>query len=144
MKFQQKIGAIALPTGYLTAIISSVLTLNMLPNVSLADAPMSNCEDLTTTIEQKQCYQKTYNVADKKLNQVYSQLKNSFKNDESTLKERQKTLTSSQQAWMKFRDTNCIFRSSGWGGTTRAKMQVACLERMTEERTRELQEMLNN
>jgi hypothetical protein len=47
MKFQQKIGAIALRTGYATAIISSIFTLNIWPNVSLADGlPTQNCEDV--------------------------------------------------------------------------------------------------
>ncbi len=102
------------------------------------------CEDLPTIIEQKECYEKGYYQANQKLNQAYTKLKSVLQNDTLRGKEGQKALLDSQQSWLKFRDSNCYFRSSGWGGTTRVAFQLSCLERMTKERTLELEELSKN
>ena len=64
-----------------------------------------------------------YQAVDRRLNEVYQQLR-------SSLKEPQK-LQSAQLAWIKFRDTSCDFESSYFSNS-------ACLTRLTEKRVQEL------
>ncbi|HEY9706240.1 MAG TPA: lysozyme inhibitor LprI family protein, partial [Allocoleopsis sp.] len=101
--------------------IASVLTISMhlFSSNSVAKTPtiiaQKSCEKLTTTIEQKKCYEKAFYQAEKKLDIAFNRLKTMMENDPSRAKERQKALLDSQEKWLKYRDSNCYFRSSGWG-----------------------------
>ncbi len=126
---------------YRTLIATFVLAANILPLGTFANAQNSkiNCSTATATPELKYCSQQSYAAADKQLNQVYKQV-------QSTLKGQQKQLlTSGQQSWIKFRDNNCDFEVYGSrGGTGYEIFRNGCLERLTKERTKHLQDYRSN
>ncbi|MBW4494527.1 MAG: DUF1311 domain-containing protein [Oscillatoria princeps RMCB-10] len=74
---------------------------------------------------------RSYQEADRRLNEVYKQLRSKLAGA------RQTKLESAQLAWIKFRDQNCRFES------TQARAgENLCLTRLTEQRTGELQNFL--
>lgn len=102
-----------------------------------------SCETLVNTREQKDCFNKNYKQADQKLKQVYSRLISFFELDNKPrAKERKRKLSRAEEAWGKFRDANCDFRSSGWDNEKQAVFRQSCLTRVTQERTQELEEFL--
>ena len=52
---------------------------------------------------------------------------------------RQKALTAAEQAWIKFRDTNCDFVFDPSGGTAARMAANSCVLRMTAERALEIE-----
>ena len=97
-----------------------------------------NCDRPQTQSEMNECAFIAYQAADKKLNQVYQELKSALPDY------RQPKLLPAQQAWIKFRDTNCEFEKSEFeGGSLAPTIYYQCLTRLTEERTKELQTYLD-
>jgi len=82
---------------------------------------------------------KAYDNADKELNKVYNQLKKKLgaKN--------QAALVVCQKDWLKFRDSNCKFKSypEGEGGVMANKMYADCRMQLTISRTKELKGLMN-
>lgn len=80
-----------------------------------------------------------YEKADKELNTIYSQLKKKLGAKD------QANLISSQKDWIKFRDSNCKFKSypEGEGGVTANKMYADCRTQITLNRTKELKSLLS-
>ncbi|BCL35563.1 lysozyme inhibitor LprI family protein [Nostoc sp. MS1] len=96
-----------------------------------------NCNLPQTQLEINRCSQLAYENADKKLNQAYKQLLPKLK------RPRQQKLIAAQQAWIKFRDTSCEFERSGYeGGSIAPSVYLNCLEKLTKQRTQQLQEYL--
>nr|WP_242044813.1 lysozyme inhibitor LprI family protein [Anabaena azotica] len=96
-----------------------------------------NCNLPQTQLEINRCSQLSYESADKKLNQVYKQLLPKLE------RPRQQKLIAAQQAWIKFRDSSCEFERSAYeGGSIAPSVYVICLERLTKQRTQQLQEYL--
>ncbi len=101
---------------------------------STAADPQSNCANPTSNIEYKECAYRAYVASDKKLNQVYKQVSSML-----VPKEKQH-LIDAQLAWIKYRDSNCDFEIyQSLGGTGYGGFLSNCLERMTNARTKELQ-----
>jgi uncharacterized protein YecT (DUF1311 family) len=126
---------------YRNLIATVVLAASILPLSSFANAqnPKINCSNAKTTVEMKYCSQQSYAAADKKLNQVYKQVQSTLKGEQKQL------LTSGQQAWIKFRDNNCDFEVyNNRGGTGYEIFRNGCLEGLTQERTKHLQNYLTN
>lgn len=74
---------------------------------------------------------RSYQEADRKLNQVYKQLRSKVSSARRT------KLETAELAWIKFRDGNCRFES------TQARAgENLCLTRLTEQRTGELENFL--
>ncbi|BAY12772.1 lysozyme inhibitor LprI family protein [Calothrix sp. NIES-2098] len=97
-----------------------------------------NCNNAQNQAEINQCAQLSYQNADKKLNQVYQQLLPALP------AYRKPKLITAQQAWIKFRDTNCEFeRSENEGGSIAPLTYFGCLARTTQQRTQQLQQYLN-
>ena len=96
------------------------------------------CTDAQTTAEMRDCTGKEYKQADAELNRVYKQLMSKLED------EGHKTaLKNAQQAWIRYRDTNCEYESYlNRGGTIYSVIHTGCLTRMTKERTTELREVL--
>lgn len=87
----------------------------------------------TAELKQTELPELAYTQADQQLNQVYSSLKNTLGSTAQT------DLTESQLAWIKYRDENCVFED------LHAKAVISetqCLARMSETRTDQLQETL--
>lgn len=82
---------------------------------------------------------KAYDKADKELNKVYNQLKKKLGTKD------QAALVVSQKDWLKFRDSNCKFKSypEGEGGVIANKMYADCRTQLTISRTKELKGLMN-
>lgn len=80
-----------------------------------------------------------YEKADKELNTTYNQLKKKLGAKD------QANLVNSQKDWIKFRDSNCKFKSypEGEGGVIANKMYADCRTQITISRTKELQSLMN-
>ena len=132
---------------YLQIFVLPVLTLPLLniailPSLSQTEqliAQKVNCNNPQTTVNMRICADREYQTADKKLNQIYRQL-------QAKLSRNQKQrMTNAQLAWIKFRDANCDYeRGQFEGGTMASHIGISCLADMTEKRTKELQEYLQD
>ena len=92
------------------------------------------CANAKTTPEMRDCTGKEYKQADAELNEVYKQLMSKLEDEGH-----QASLKSTQQAWIRYRDTNCEYESYlSRGGTIYSVVHTGCLMRMTKERTTEL------
>jgi uncharacterized protein YecT (DUF1311 family) len=106
---------------------------------SIAQTRTINCSKATATPEVKFCSQQSYQAADKKLNQVYQEVTSSLSSEPKQL------LISGQQSWIKFRDNNCNFEVyNSRGGTGYEIFRNGCLERLTKQRTKDLQDYLSS
>ncbi|MCC5657524.1 lysozyme inhibitor LprI family protein [Nostoc sp. XA010] len=132
-------------------VLASMLTLSSLntPTVTIADTAHNlreirlvqrlNCNNPQTQIAINECAKLSYQRADKKLNQAYQQLLPTLETS------RKQKLIAAQQAWLKFRDTNCEFERSRYeGGSIAPSIYSGCLENTTKLRTQELQEFLKS
>lgn len=96
-----------------------------------------NCDRATTTLEINECASRSVKAADRKLNQVYQQLRPKLAS-----KQRQK-LTQAQLNWIKFRDSTCQYESGELGGgTASTAAYLYCIDRVTRQRTEDLQSYL--
>ncbi len=79
-----------------------------------------------------------YDKSDKELNKVYNQLKKKLGTKD------QAALVAAQKDWIKFRDSNCKFKSypEGYGGVIGNKMYADCRMQLTLARTKELKSLL--
>ncbi len=97
------------------------------------------CANAQTTVEMRDCAGREYKDADDELNRVYRQLMAKFGNDEG----HQTALKTAQQAWIKYRDTNCDFACYlNRGGTIEPVVRHNCMSSMTVSRMKELREYL--
>jgi uncharacterized protein YecT (DUF1311 family) len=94
------------------------------------------CANAQTTAEMRDCAGKEYKQADAELNKAYKQVMSKL-DDEG----HQAALKIAQQAWIKYRDTNCEYESYlNQGGTAYSVVHTGCLTRMTKERTAALRQ----
>lgn len=127
------------------SLASSTLAVSQGPNSpvtatnNFAIAQRVDCSNAQTTVEMKYCSQQSYQAADKQLNQAYQKVISSIKGEQKGL------LTTAQQAWIRFRDNNCNFEVyPNRGGTGYEIFRNGCLERLTKQRTKDLQDYLSN
>jgi uncharacterized protein YecT (DUF1311 family) len=132
MKFHQllfPLAAVAL-TGSLAAALCGSAAAEL--GVRLAQQP--NCKNPQNQAEMNACAGLSYQNADKKLNQVYQQVRAKLQG--ANLEK----LTSAQLAWIKFRDGNCEFARSQFDGGTMAPFILGgCLADITKKRTADLE-----
>ncbi len=96
-----------------------------------------NCASPQTTAEIRQCAGQEYLAADRRLNQLYSQLQGTLP------AARRSQLVKAQLAWIQFRDAACAFESSAYaGGTLAPVVRTACLTRLTKQRVHDLEASL--
>jgi uncharacterized protein YecT (DUF1311 family) len=120
--------------------IITITSLNFLSGVSqTAYAQQTNCSD-SSNLNQSQineCAYRFYQNEDKKLNQAYKKLLPKLSAS------RKQKLINAQQAWIKFRDTSCDFeRSEVEGGSMSPTVYYGCMESLTKQRTKELNDYL--
>lgn len=105
--------------------------------VQVAQQP--NCNNPQTQSEMNACAGIAYRNADRRLNQVYQQLTPKLSAS------RRQQLVTAQQAWIRYRDASCNFeRSEVEGGSMAPMVQASCLARLTEQRTKDLQQYLES
>jgi uncharacterized protein YecT (DUF1311 family) len=96
--------------------------------------PQVDCQNANDTPSINYCAGVAYEQADQLLNQTYQQLLSTLSNAD------QEKLRTTQQDWIDYRDKNCDFEvRNSIGGTGYPAYLSGCLQRMTQERTRELE-----
>ncbi|NJL78142.1 MAG: lysozyme inhibitor LprI family protein [Richelia sp. SM2_1_7] len=124
----QKLALISLP------ILGIVASPNLADANSFKIAQNVNCNNPQTTLEMRVCASKSYEAADKKLNQVYRQLKPKLN------AKQQKRLVDAQIAWIQFRDKSCAFEAGeAEGGTLEPVLKLSCLTDVTQQRVKNLE-----
>jgi uncharacterized protein YecT (DUF1311 family) len=95
-----------------------------------------DCSGAVTQQEMNQCAQENYQTSDEILNQVYQNVQSAL-----TSTAAKESLTSVEQAWIDFRDHNCITfeQLQVQGGSIAPLILNSCLEQLTDERIDELQ-----
>jgi uncharacterized protein YecT (DUF1311 family) len=112
------------------------ISLNVLAQPQKAQDPCANAQ---TTAEMRECAGKEYKQADDELNKVYRQLTAKIGDDEG----RKTSLKTAQQAWIKYRDSNCEFASYlNRGGTIEPVVRFNCMTEMTASRAKDLRQFL--
>ena len=127
-----------------TLLMTTIAPLSILGIPALATAQeivaqKIDCKKALTTPEMKYCSQQSYQAADRQLNQVYQKVISNLNGEQKEI------LTAAQQTWIKFRDRNCDFEVYGnRGGTGYEIFRNGCLERLTTQRTKDLQNYLSS
>lgn len=104
-----------------------------------AKAFATECPDLTQA-GLNQCSAAAYAKADEALNRVYKEIQQRLRKDSPT----SELFVKAQKSWIAFRDAECCFSSSGVsGGSIYPMIYGLCLENVTKERTKRLQEYLS-
>ena len=99
-----------------------------------AIAQQLNCDRPQGDVEVRACIRLRYELADKRLNDVYKQLIAKLSKEEKVL------LAEAQLGWIKLRDNSCefeVYRNRGGSGFQGFLNE--CLERSTKQRTAELE-----
>ncbi len=97
-----------------------------------------DCKKASATAELNVCAQQDASAADRKLNQTYQRLTARLKGSKKL-----EQLITAQLAWIKYRDTACAFER--WdGGTGATYSYLYCIARVTQNRTKDLQNSLDN
>ena len=114
---------------------SFVLTLLASPGHSEKD-PFANinCKAASTQLEMNYCANLSFQAADQELNQIYRQLRNTFKQTKQNTQEPQ--LINAQLAWLQYRDLDCKFSADRFkGGSIAPLIYSGCKETLTKQRT---------
>lgn len=107
------------------------------PTLSPIAQRQPNCNNAQTDIEIKECIRLRYEAADRRLNEVYKQLIAKLSREERSL------LSEAQKGWIQLKENNCDFEVYGSRGRTGYRGFLnECLERMTQQRTAELEKYL--
>ncbi|WP_339384125.1 lysozyme inhibitor LprI family protein [Microcoleus sp. LEGE 07076] len=100
-------------------------------------AQQLNCDRPQGDVEVRACIRLRYELADERLNDVYKQLIGKLSKEEKAL------LAEAQLGWIKVRDNTCEFEVyQNRGGTGHRGFLNECLERITKQRTGELEKYL--
>ncbi len=100
-------------------------------------AQQINCDRPQGDAQVRTCIRLRYEASDKRMNDIYKQLISSLSDEEQSI------LTEAQLGWIQLRDKTCEFEvyktrgGSGYGGFLNE-----CLERVTQQRTSELEQYL--
>jgi uncharacterized protein YecT (DUF1311 family) len=118
-----------------TAMLTAAMVLAM-PALALA---ADKCADATDQATMNACADAAFKQSDKTLNALYRQIEARLKDDANT----KKLLVQAQQAWVKFRDAECSFRTSASAGGTVAPMLISiCLDGLTQSRVQDFESYL--
>ncbi|MEK0195428.1 MAG: DUF1311 domain-containing protein [Oscillatoriales cyanobacterium] len=116
----------------LLAIVGTTLVLAQSGRSVIAQ--QLNCDRPQGDVEVRACIRLRYELADKRLNDVYKQLIAKLSKEEKAL------LAEAQLGWIKVRDNSCefeVYRNRGGSGFSGFLNE--CLERSTKQRTAELE-----
>ena len=97
-----------------------------------------DCDNAQNQLEINTCAGLQAQEADKKLNEVYQQLRAKIKDFPQ-----EPRLIEAQQQWIKFRDADCEYAKSQYeGGSIVPTVEAGCITRLTEQRTKDLEDYL--
>ena len=98
----------------------------------------ADCGDAQTQSEMNQCFYAEYGKADNALNKTYQ------KALKLTSGEQRNLLQSAQKRWISYRDADCKFQTyASRDGSVNPMNTAICLQTKTEQRTKELEDMLS-
>ncbi len=120
----------------LSALVGGMVGSTLIVGLSPSDAVAQtlNCQKALTQQEMNQCAALSAKDADRRLNQVYQQLR---KNRGTQLDAQ---LVTAEEAWIKYRDASCAYsRSRFEGGSIMPMVYSNCIARLTNQRTQELE-----
>ncbi len=121
------------PKRFLAPVIVGFLTLAT--SATAQSAPQINCRNARTQTEMNSCAAQSAQASDRRLNQVYQQIRAKYKNSEIA-----DQLVDVQLAWIKFRDANCAVERDRFKGGSMAPMIYSnCVDRLSRQRVRDLQ-----
>jgi uncharacterized protein YecT (DUF1311 family) len=131
----QPIFALSIQVIVSAVVIASVLFIPTTGITGQSVAQRIDCNsDNMSNAEYQVCLHNSYQVANRQLHQVYKKLIAKVSGNE------RKELIEAQRTWVKFRDSNCSFEVYGSrGGTGYSGFLSQCLERMTRQRTADLE-----
>ncbi|HZS48610.1 MAG TPA: lysozyme inhibitor LprI family protein [Blastocatellia bacterium] len=96
------------------------------------------CDSATNQVEMNNCAEREFKAADAQLNKVYNQVMTKLEGEHKT------KLKEAELAWIKYRDTNCDCETFlNLGGTIYPLVYNGCLTRMTNNRIKELKDLLD-
>lgn len=82
------------------------------------------------------CADAAFKKSDKKLNELYKQIETRLNDDADTTK----LLVQAQRDWIKFRDAECAFQTTGAAGGSMMPMLVAqCMDSLTQSRVKDFE-----
>jgi uncharacterized protein YecT (DUF1311 family) len=100
------------------------------------------CDNPITTVEMRACALKKYQKADTELNVAYKLLTDKVK---AAGYQNEHKLVDAQRAWIRYRDTNADFEASFYdGGSIQVQIRLYALIRMTQARTKEINDIISN
>jgi len=115
------------------AILATMVAWAM-PSIALAADKCADPQDQATMNE---CADASFKANDKKLNALYRQIETRLKDDPETIK----LLVQAQRDWVKFRDAECAFRTSG-GGSAAPMVAALCANGLTQSRLKDFERYL--
>jgi len=128
--------------------ILGLIILLFFGNCIAAEIASEPCSSVQSSSQVDECAANEYKAADRSLNDVYKKVIEKigvdYKVDTKLGSELLSALKKAQQAWIKFRDTNCAVESFEAEPGTAAHITATniCLTKMTNERIRALDQML--
>jgi uncharacterized protein YecT (DUF1311 family) len=129
----------------ISAILCAMLGSGFIPSAEILQsvaaepiAQQSDCQKAATQLELNRCAALNAKAADRKLNQVYQQVQARYQDSQQT-----PLLVTAEVAWIKYRDASCTFSERRYAGGSIAPMIYSnCIERLTRQRTQELESYL--
>jgi len=119
------------------AILFASLSVGFLAYPSLAQTK-PNCKNPMTQVELNFCAAEAAKASDRELNQMYRQVRAKYKGTSQDNR-----LVTAQLAWIKFRDAECALSAGRYEGGSSAPMaNRRCVDRLTQQRTKDLAEYL--
>lgn len=98
----------------------------------------ADCNNAETQLEMNQCINADYKKADKELNSTYQQALKSTSGEQTAL------FRKAQKKWIEYRDADCQSQTfASHEGSINSMNIGLCLKAKTEQRTKELKDMLN-
>lgn len=133
--------------------ISAIATMFILAASAMALAqedPPLDCANAMSQADMNQCSYMDFEKADKELNAVYKEaLKNAAEADKEAAEINEayvgavKALKKAQRAWIDYRDGHCDgVGYEAVGGSMQPMLISGCQARLTEQRTKELRELI--
>lgn len=113
------------------------LSLGVLTLPTLAETK-PDCKNPMTQLDMTMCAGRAAEASDRKLNQVYRQVRANYKGTSQDDR-----LVTAQLAWIKFRDAECTVAAGRFEGGSMAPMVYAgCVDRLTQQRIQDLKRYL--
>ncbi len=118
--------------------VTSTLSSTLIAIPAQSQEPAIDCKAAKTQMAMNYCAYQDFKAADAELNQVYRQLRKSYK---GMAQDRQ--LVDAQLVWIKFRDADCKFSADRFkGGSIAPLIYSGCQTNLTKQRIESLKTYL--